>query len=196
MLSGRELALGIVGAWRLVRADRTALLCFDRSPRGFWRSFWVMLLLAPAQALTVAINMADLKIDPIPGHVMFLEAGIYILDWLLLPAILSEFALRRGRVAQFMAFTIANNYAQFLLYALWLAAIALSSMVSQGGAAVLQLGALSFTLFYQYRIARIAFDMDRPLAALLVLLALGLSLLLQSINTVLLAPYIPAGASG
>jgi hypothetical protein len=192
MLTGRELALGIVGAWRLVRADRTAMLCFDRSPRGFWRSFWMILLLAPAQAVLVGISLTDLKIDPVPGHVMLLEAGVYILDWLLLPAVLSEFALRRGRTAQFMSFTIANNYAQVLLAGLWLMALAIGNMLPDGPSMVVQLATLGLSLFYQYRIARVAFDADRLLAALVVLLSLGLSLILQSVNSSLLQAFVPA----
>ncbi|MEO8557709.1 MAG: hypothetical protein ABI439_01515 [Rhodospirillales bacterium] len=193
MLSGRELALGIVGAWRLVRADRSAMLCFDLSPRGFWRSFWLILLLAPLQALLVAINLTELGIDPIPAQAVLLEAGIYVLDWLLLPAVLSEIALRRGRIPQFASFTIAYNYAQVLLGALWLTVIALSSLLSPGGAAFLQLGALGLSLFYQYRIARIAFELERPLAAMVVLLSLALSLTLQYVNASLLQPFIPGG---
>jgi hypothetical protein len=194
VLSGRELALGVTGAWRLLRGDRTALLCFDRTPRGFWRSFWLIVLLAPLQALLIAINLANLHIDPVPSGAVLLEAGIYVLDWLLLPAVLSEFALRRGKVPQFIAFTIANNYAQILLAALWLGVIGIGSLMGDTAATLLQLLALGLSLFYQYRIARVAFDLDRLLAALVVLLSLSLSLLLQSLNNTLLQAFLPPGA--
>jgi len=194
MLSGRELALGVVGAWRLARGDRTGLLCFDRTPRGFWRSFWLIALLAPLQALLTAIRLHDLNIDPVPARVVLLEAGIYVVDWLLLPAVLSEFALRRGKVPQFMAFTIANNYAQVLLAGLWLGAIGLGGMMGESGATLLQLMALGLSLFCEYRIARLAFDLDRALAALVVLLWLALSVVVQSLDSTLLLPFIPPGA--
>jgi hypothetical protein len=194
MVSGRELALGIIGAWRLARADRTGLLCFDRTPRGFWRSFWVVLILAPAQAVLVAINLAELKIEPASGHVWLLETGFYILDALLLPAVLSELALRRGRIPQVVAFTVAYNYAQILIIGLWFAAIGLGSMLPQEAAFVVQLLTLGVLLFYEYRIARIAFDLAPLPATGVVVLSLALSLALQSINTGLLQAYIPAGA--
>jgi hypothetical protein len=193
MLSGRELALGIIGAWRLARADRTGLLCFDRTPRGFWRSFWVVLLLAPVQAVLVAINLADMKIDPVPGHVWLLEMGFYLLDALLLPAVLAELALRHRRIPQFVAFTVAYNYAQILIVGLWCAAVAVGNMLPQGTAVIVQLLTLGALLFFEYRIARIAFDLTPLPATGVVVLSLALSLALQSINTGLLQAY---GASG
>jgi hypothetical protein len=194
MLSGRELALGLIGAWRLARADRTALLCFDRSPRGFWRSFWVYALLAPPQALLTAIQFDQLNISPVPFELILLQIGIYVLDALLLPAVLSEIALRTRRVPQFMAFTIAYNYAQILVTALWLAVVGLVNLAGDGSLALLVMATFALLVFFQYRIARIAFDLTPLYAMLVSLLALGLGLALQMIENGLLQPYIAPGA--
>ncbi len=167
MLSRRELALGVVGAWRLVRADRTALLCLDRTPRGFWRSFWVALIVAPAQALLVAINLSAVPIDAVTLHTILLTVVFYALDWLLLPAILSEIASRGGRMPQFVAYVVANNYAQILLSGFWLGIAAIGLMVSQDTGIVIGLLGIGLQGVYQYRLARIAFDLPPPPAAAL-----------------------------
>jgi len=194
MLSGRELALGIVGAWRLVRADRTALLCFDRTPRGFWRSFWVALILAPVSALLVAIHLADLKIVDVSARIVLLQMGFVALNWLAMPALLSEIAQRTGRVPQFMAYVIANNYAQILGTGFWLAALVLAVSVPAAIGSVLLYGALGGLLFYQYRIARVAFELRPLFAAALVIAEFALQQFLLAINDGLLQAFVPAGA--
>jgi len=193
MLSGRELALGIVGAWRLVRADRTALLCFDRTPRGFWRSFWVALILAPVSALLVAIHLADLKIVDVSARIVLLQMGFVALNWLAMPALLSEIAQRTGRVPQFMAYVIANNYAQILGTGFWLAALVLAVSVPAAIGSVLLYGALGGLLFYQYRIARVAFELRPLFAAALVIAEFALQQFLLAINDGLLQAFVPAG---
>lgn len=194
MLSGRELALGIVGAWRLVRADRTALLCFDRSPRGFWRSFWVAPLLAPVSALLVAIHLDNLKIVDVSLRVILLQAGFVVLNWLAMPALLSEIAQRTGRVPQFMAYVIASNYAQILAIGFWLAALVLAATMPGGPGEILLYGTFGCLLFYQYRIARVAFELRPLLAAALVVAEFLLQQFLLAINESLLQAFIPAGA--
>lgn len=194
MLSGRELALGLVGAWRLARADRTALLCFDRTPAGFWRSFWVYALLAPPQALLTAIQFDQLKISPVPFELILLQIGFYVLDAVLLPAVLSEIALRTARVPQFIAFIIAYNYAQILVTALWLAVLGMARLAGDSSLALLLMATFAVVVFFQYRIARIAFDLTPLYAMLVSLLALGLGLALQLIENGLLQPYCPPGA--
>ena len=50
MISGRELAFGLMGAWRLIRNDASGLQYFDRSVSGALRSFWVMAWLSRRRA--------------------------------------------------------------------------------------------------------------------------------------------------
>ena len=47
MIGVSDLAAGLRGALRLARFDARGLEQFDNTPRGFWRSFVVALLILP-----------------------------------------------------------------------------------------------------------------------------------------------------
>ena len=48
MISGREVAIGIYGAWRLLHFDRAAVQYFDSTIDSFWKSFYAALVVLPA----------------------------------------------------------------------------------------------------------------------------------------------------
>lgn len=56
MITRAEIAAGFAGAWRLARRDPTGLSCFDASPRGYWQSYWALVLLAPGDFLVDALT--------------------------------------------------------------------------------------------------------------------------------------------
>ncbi|MDX2142565.1 MAG: hypothetical protein SFV19_04360 [Rhodospirillaceae bacterium] len=55
----REIVYGVFGAWRLARLDRSAMVHFDRTVEGFWKSFFAAAIVAPAYLILVATDLAE-----------------------------------------------------------------------------------------------------------------------------------------
>jgi hypothetical protein len=72
--------------------------------------------------------------------------------------------------------------------------VGLVNLAGDGSLALLVMATFALLVFFQYRIARIAFDLTPLYAMLVSLLALGLSLGLQMLDSDLLQPYIAPGA--
>ena len=80
MISTRELAYGLVGAWRLMRNDASGLQYFDRSPHGALRSFWVMVLAAPAYAVLLMLQFNQFGVAQIGLRQILIGGGIYVIE--------------------------------------------------------------------------------------------------------------------
>ena len=64
MLNLAEIVRSVYGAWRLAHLDPAGMTYFDRTEEGFWRSFRVAILVAPAYALLIALDYATPSADP------------------------------------------------------------------------------------------------------------------------------------
>lgn len=192
MITGRELAFGLLGAWRLVRNDPAGLQYFDRSPRGALRSFWVMALVAPAYAVLVMLQFQSYGVASIGLRQILLSGGIYLIDWLLFPVILLRLAPLLQRVREMPGYIAANNWAQVLIYALALLFGAGSALVPDSAAAVLSFVLLALVAMMQYRLLRTAAALSPPQAGLLVFAYLSLGVVLNAIQYELL---LKAGAA-
>ena len=59
MPSLQEITASIYGAWRLALLDRSGMNWFNHSIEGFWRSFFVALLIAPLAGLMVGFQLIN-----------------------------------------------------------------------------------------------------------------------------------------
>ncbi len=181
MISGRELAYGLVGAWRLMRNDPGGLQHFDRTPAGALRSFRVMLLVAPAYAVLGLMQLDSYGVQSIGLHQILLSAGIYVIDWLLFPVIVLRLAPLLGRAQEAPGFVCANNWAQIIIYALALFLGASSSLLPEPIAQLLSLVLLGVVAVIEYRLLRHAMSLSPPQAALFVVLYISLGVMLNAI---------------
>jgi hypothetical protein len=181
VISGRELAFGLLGAWRLVRNDVSGLQYFDRTPQGALRSFWVMLLVAPAYAVLVMMQFEASGVTQIGLRQILLGGGIYIIDWLLFPVILLRLAPLLKRQQEIPAYIAANNWAQILIYALALFFGALGAVLPPSITAPLNFLLLALVALMQYRLLRHALAVTPPQAGLLVFAYLSLGLVLNAV---------------
>ena len=186
MITGRELALGLLGAWRLVRNDPAGLQYFDRSPQGALRSFWVIALVAPAYAVLVTLQQESYGVTHMGLRQILLAGGIYLIDWLLFPVILLRLAPVMGREREVPGYIAANNWAQILIYGLALFIGAATVLLPDSIDAVLNFVLLAAVAMMQYRLLRQAAGMSPPQAGLLVFAYLSLGVLLNAVQYALL----------
>jgi hypothetical protein len=168
MISGRELAYGLIGAWRLVRNDPGGIQYFDRSPSGALRSFWAMALVAPAFAVLLMMGLHKAGVYHIGLRQILLGGGIYVVNWLLFPVILLRLAPRLGREQQVVTYIAANNWTQILIAALTLFCGAVAAALPKSIGEILDLAVLVPIAVMQYRLLRHAMALDPPQAGLLV----------------------------
>ncbi|MGE0154025.1 MAG: hypothetical protein AB7R90_15525 [Reyranellaceae bacterium] len=179
MISGRELAFGLLGAWRLVRNDAAGLQYFDRSPQGALRSFRVMALVAPAYAVLLLMQFDAYGVAEIGLRQVLLGAGIYVIDWLLFPVILLRLGPALGRQEETPGYVAANNWAQILIYALALFVGAVAAMLPEALAATLNFAMLGLVALMQYRLLRHTLRIAPAQAGLLVVAYLSLGVVLN-----------------
>jgi hypothetical protein len=186
VITGRELAFGMLGAWRLVRNDASGLQYFDRSPQGALRSFWVIALVAPAYAVLVMLQLESYGVASIGLRQILLGGGIYLIDWLLFPVILLRLAPMLGREREVPGYIAANNWAQVLIYGLALFVGAATVLLPESVTPVLHFTLLAVVAMMQYRLLRQAAALSPPQAGLLVFAYLSLGVLLNAVQYELL----------
>ncbi|MDF3074384.1 MAG: hypothetical protein K0S54_2051 [Alphaproteobacteria bacterium] len=168
MISGRELAYGLVGAWRLIRNDPGGVQYFDRSPSGALRSFWAMALVAPAFAVLLMMGLHKVGVDQIGLRQVLLGGGIYVINWLLFPVMLLRLAPKLGREQEVATYIAANNWAQILIAAVSLFLGAVAATMPKSIGEMLDLALLALIALMQYRLLRHAMALNPPQAGLLV----------------------------
>ncbi len=171
MISVREVAYGLYGAYRLAHLDAGGMAYFDTSLRGFWRSFYAALITAPAYAIIVVIITMD-AIEAggeLSGgwlHLLLLESIGYVIEWFAFPLIMFHLCEGIGKQREYLGFIVAYNWAAVLQATLFLPVVAANSAGMLPGAigTVFQFATLALILVYQGYIARTALGIG-PLAA-------------------------------
>jgi len=92
VLSASEIARGTQGALGFLRLDRAAPLHFDNTMSVCLRSFRVMILVAPLQAVLLLLRYSNLTYAVDDLELVLVEALHYVVDWLLFPVIFYEVA--------------------------------------------------------------------------------------------------------
>lgn len=197
MIAPDEIRRSFTAIWRLFLGRREALRDLDTSSDGFWRSFQVILLVAP---LYLVASFADWQalsaIDSLTGEPMtgiafggeaFAASRVVTLalDWVTLPILLALLAGFLGIRQTYGAFVVARNWSVPVAVAPF-AAIALLEMagIATGDLVViLSLVAFAFSLRIAYMVARVALDAPMPIAIGYVVLDFLVSLAIARIVT-------------
>jgi hypothetical protein len=185
----RSLSYGVYGAYRLARLDRTAMLWFDRSIDGLYRSFW-----AAAVAYPGFLILLMLRVEPAQWQqsglwrILAVETIGYVIGWTLFPLVILPFCRWLGRAGEAIDFIIAYNWSQVLQTGLFLGLAALEGGGLMPGAAAGPIFGLAFlaVLAYEWFIARIALDAGGVAATAVVLIDLVLGAV---VNRVTLSLY-------
>ncbi len=188
MLTAKEAASSLYGAYRLARLDPGGLAYFDTSVGGFWRSFSAAVFVAPLYAALLAIRYDAGLVDAPPGRYAALEFLFYVISWVLYPVLMATVTNFLDRRDRFIGYIVAYNWAavwQNLVY-LPLAMLTVSGVLSPQFGSLLGLVILGLILAYLWVIARAALDVPAFTAGGLVAFDLLLSIVVsQTLDGVL-----------
>ncbi len=190
MLTLSEIRSALTGSFLLAKRDVRGLQSFDISIDGFWRSFLVVVLIAPfyvlyaMQEIEIAheIHLQDRIPAANPG---FVAARIALLglEWILFPIAMIFITRLLGLWPKYVPFiTIYNWSSLFISLALAPAAVLyFSGIISAQMTATINLFTILFILYFRWYIARTVLETVATTATLIVAFDLVLSLLIQGI---------------
>ena len=183
MLSAREAAYSLYGAYRLARLDAGGMAYFDASLEGFWRSFYAAAFVAPFFALLLALRYADGMVAASPLRYAAIEAIVYVIAWLAFPVAMLTVVRMLGREKRLIGFIVAYNWAAVLQNALYLPIpmMGMTGVLTVNAANGLGMLALLLILGYTWFITKTALEVSATVAAGIVALDLGLSIFITSV---------------
>jgi hypothetical protein len=166
------------GAWRLAAGDRTALALFDDSVGGFWRSFRAALIIAPAQALLLALKYAGEP--PAAGwpRIAAVELIAYAMSWLAFPVAMELVCRLLDRERAWRGYIVVYNWAAVLQIAVFVPAVLLAAALPGALTSLLLLVIWLAVMIYTWLIARIALAVHPLSAAAIVVLDFALTYLI------------------
>ena len=193
MISLREIATGLYGAYRLAHLDTGGMAGFDKTLSGFWKSFFAALLAAPLYALLTALNLPDdtgkeLLETEGGARVFLIEALAYVIGWVLFPLVMIRITDLLQRQQEYFIFIVAYNWAGVLQIAIFLpvAALTVSGLLPLAGGNFLSTIVLFAILYYQWFITRTALRIEVGAAVAIVCLDMALSILVTGISSIIL----------
>lgn len=187
MIERAELIAGVRAALRLLVGDPAALNGLECSIAGFWRSFRVMVLLAPTVLFSLALDrLIALSRLPEGGEFdlgpHFGAAFVsYVLGWIAFPLVLVPLARPLGLSARYVPFIVARNWSTVVGTAPYvlISVAGLLGVLPLTAIGPGTLAALGFNLWYSYRVTVIAAAVPPGAAAGLVALDFLLTLLVE-----------------
>jgi hypothetical protein len=179
MLSRTEIAQGVSGAWRLIWGDGGGLYMLDRTREGFWRSFRVMLLMAPLQVFCLLIVYARVQTIAPDSVIVLVEALRYIIDWTLFPVLLLEIARVAGWQTRYIGAVVAINWFNVPLIILSTMSLTIGELLPTGLGAGPTLILLAFFVYGLTRILRETLSISPIQSLLLSMISLSISLILE-----------------
>ncbi len=184
MLSAREAAYSLYGAYRLARLDAGGLDYFDASLEGFWRSFYAAAFVAPPFALLLALRYADGMVAASPLRYAAIEAIAYVIAWLAFPVAMLMVTRMLDREKHFIRFIVVYNWAAVLQNALYLPIpmMGITGMLTVNSANGMGMLALLLILGYTWFITKTALEVTSAAAAGIVALDLGISIFITAVS--------------
>jgi len=187
MPTAEEISRSMTGAWQLFRGQDAGMKAFDVSFAGFWRSFTVIILMAPLYAIAIygqraiILSAHDLSPADFPDQAFITFQLINIVvDWVTYPIIVALLAGPLGIADRYVAFIVARNWTSVIALVPYIVPSLLFSLglVSVPIATILTLVAIGVVLRYRYVTTRAALGAPMPVTAGLVVLDLVLGMIL------------------
>lgn len=183
--SVQEIAAALQGAIRLARLDAGGLACFDRSLRGFWRSFFAAVIAAPARLFLLAATQ-EVPADIDTTRAVVVETISYVIQWLAFPVAMLLVVDLLKRRERFFDYLVAYNWSTIpqiiLLVFVTLVGAALPDPLGQALLAFAQIS----ILVYGWFVAKVGLAVTGPTAVTLVMLDLVLTVAISLVTGALL----------
>ncbi len=194
MLSLRETAYALFGAWRLAHFDLQGTAYFDRSREGALRSFWAAAILLPTHPLLILLHLAGRPVAVGWPALILVYAIIYVVLWTAYPVAMVWVARALDREEEYFGYLAMYNWSQVLamVVVLPMAALRAGRLVPDPALNFLGLAVDLAVLAYVWFIAKAGLRIGAFAAIGVVTLDLVLSYLVWSIGDQLVV----GGASG
>lgn len=177
MLRFSELAAALRGVSALLRLRPNAFELFDASPSGFWKSFWVAVIILPVWAALIADQAGAAHLS----WRFFTVQGIsYAVSWLAYPLLMVRLSDILGRWSHYYSYMVAYNWFQLVQTVAWLPLVLLlDGDAPRGLVALVWLTTHGVLLTYSWLIARRGLQVEAGTATALVIIDLLLGLLID-----------------
>lgn len=178
MISLAEIGAGLTGALRLARRDPGGLECFDASLRGFWRSFWAAVLVAPA---FIILDLLSGDIGAGPRQLAVQVIG-YVIDWTAFPVLMITIADSLGKWPNYTRYVVAYNWAAVVQMTILLPVAMLAVLLPSHATMALAQFVTVILLVYRAYVAHVALEVGIGTSAGIVLLDVLLAALLKAVS--------------
>jgi len=181
--TARDVLEALYGAYRLARFDERGLAFFDTSERGFWRSFFAAVLIAPFFFLLLYFRFSE-ETGVSAFRFFALESIAFIIAWVAFPLVMAGIAREIKREPNYIRFIVAYNWAAVLQNAVFMPIeiLALTGGSLAPAAGVLGLLAMTAIIFYVWFIARTALEVTGAMAAGIIGVDFLISILIHTVS--------------
>lgn len=181
MISLREIAYSIFGAWRLARFDPGGMQHFDTSIEGFWRSFFAAAIVAPAYIVLIAVQGTPGAEGDDWLRYPLVETISYAVRWTAWPLVMFYVCKPIKREPRYIAYIVAYNWAQVIGTGFFMLVVVLANgLLPHGSIGTAIFVTTMVLLVYQWFVARTALEIGGGLAAGLVFLDLIVTVIIGS----------------
>ncbi len=184
MVSSREVISALYGTWRLALRDRHAMVYFDRSLVGTFRSFWAAAICYPAFIALLLLHAARAPEAPASFASLTVETIGYVIGWAAYPLAALPFCRWLVPEERALGFIGAYNWSQVLQTFLFVPAAILGTVPGVSADFVATLGTIIYValLVYEWFIAQIALEAGGLPAMALVLLDVVLGAFISQVT--------------
>ncbi|HIJ43401.1 MAG: hypothetical protein QF511_12760 [Rhodospirillales bacterium] len=182
MLTAREAATSLYGAYRLARFDAGGMTFFNITLEGFWRSFYAAVIIAPLFAVLLFMRFAAGEVAVHPMRFAFVEVIAYVISWVAFPLIMVTMAKMLDREKHYLGYITAYNWASVLQNGVYLplAIMMMAGILPEQAANFFGLVVFALILAYAWFVTRVALDVSAIVAAGVVILDLLLSVFISA----------------
>jgi hypothetical protein len=185
----REVAAGMVGAYRLARFDANGAYFFDGSKRSFWNSFWVALIVAPFFTLMIAIDFVEETESIDLLRFTLVQAIGYVIGWVLFPLVMVPLSRFIGKDSRYTRFITAYNWCAVLQSGIYMPLAVLAAGTAGASTEAVSPGtflsfvAMGYVLVYSWFVARAALEATAVEAVFIVMVDFTLGIFINAVVT-------------
>jgi len=190
MLTYTEIRAALTGSFLLAKRDTAGLRFFDAGIDGFWRSFLIIVPIAPfyllyaAQEVDIGHAMNPQNSFPaVDAGFLAIRALMLLLDWLIFPVAMIFISRLLGLWPKYISYIAIYNWSSlFVILALAPPALLFAAgLISAQMVATINLFATIFVIYYRWYIAKTVLETISMTAILVVAFDLTLSLLVHGL---------------
>jgi hypothetical protein len=175
-----EVLGALYGAYRLAWFDASGMTYFNLTVEGFWRSFFAAVLVAPAYAILVGLQLST-GTEDFNIALVFLSEGIgYVLAWCAFPIVALLLTRMLGLDRNYVALIVAHNWSAVPQTAAFVAVVLLGAILPEALSTLLVTLTTGAILVYQWFVIRTALQSSGGIALMLLLVDLVVTSLISA----------------